>query len=489
MFNAGAFSQFNADWVTSSTTINDALFWNLEAMRARSRELANNNEFMKQFLRLAKKNVVGSTNIQMQSRVLQNMRRGRMDRRANELIEHQWMLQSRKGNFTVCGKLSRHMAENLIVETLFRDGESLLIARPGFQNQTGYAWQFVDVDRLDIKLNDVNRATGNNVVMGVEVNNDSRPVGYHILTNHPDSLMFRRSTLEPDRHILVPAENVHHIYITLRAEQMRGVPAAHAAMLALKDVGGWREAAIINARIGANKQGYWKVPGDDSPLGDASAADEDDNTDGPLFEDQMPGEQRMVPDDWEFVSWDPTYPHGEFESFNKAMLRGFSSGVGVFYPSLNNDHENVNLSSIRGGLMEEREEWKNVQNFLIECFHQPAARAWLGFQLATQRIPLPAAKLDRFDMMKWRPRRWKSPDPLKDAQSDALLWGLTAKSLRQIIEDDGRDADDTMEQIAQEHARLKSLGIVPTIPGTLTQLGQPGADMTTEDGGNDDDDE
>ena len=59
------------------------------------------------------------------------------------------------------------------------------------------------------------------------------------------------------KHIRIPAEQVIHIFMPLRAGQTRGEPWLSPVMPAMKQLGGFREAAVINARIGASKMGFF----------------------------------------------------------------------------------------------------------------------------------------------------------------------------------------------------------------------------------------
>ena len=88
-----------------------------------------------------------------------------------------------------------------------------------------------------------------------------------------------------------------------------------------------------------------------------------------------------MPDDWEFEKWDPEYPRGEFNDFNKQLLRGTAAGLNVFYPMFAQDIENVNLSSIRGGLQDDRESWMMLQGGFIDAIHARIYPDWLRWFL------------------------------------------------------------------------------------------------------------
>lgn len=480
LFQAAQYDQFNADWLTSSVSINDALYWNLRALRARSREMAANNPYFKRWLSQAKNNVIGRAAIRFQSRAIG--RDGNIDLPDNSRLEKHFSSWSKRGSFDVTGRMSRWSMERMLVEGLLRDGEFILRLWPGYPNSFGYAVQILDPDRLDIDYNDVVPETGNTVTMGVEQDDFGKPVAYHLLLVHPDQLLNRRPEgLAAQERIRIPAELIVHGYIGVRPEQARGIPAAHAAMLALRDLGEYRASALINARRGANKLGWWRLPnGAEAPEGHL----DDDGM--PLDSEGMGEIGKIFDDEAEFVSYDPTYPHGEFPEFNKAMLQGIAAGLDNFYPTMNHDYAGVNLSSIRGGLLDEREGWRAIQFHLVEQLHEALYPRWLLHQLGTGRLaPIPTDRFDKFALTSvWKPRGWKSPDPIKDAQADAIRFGMGVRSLRDIVEDDGGDFEETLAAIAAERAQLKAFGIPITLPQFLKLEEEPTADSTPEEDAN-----
>src|SRR5690606_28131312 len=122
------------------------------------------------------------------------------------------------------------------------------------------------------------------------------------------------------------------------------------------------------------------------------------------------------------AEWNPNYPNGEFAVFNKAMLRGAAAGMGVLYNNLAGDLEGVNFSSIRQGTLDERDHWKDLQQWLIETLMQEIFDEWLPRALLAGRIKvrgksLPAERLDSYKEVTWQGRRWQWIDPRADVQA------------------------------------------------------------------------
>ena len=462
-FSAALPSLFRANWTTQSTDINSEIYWYLDPLRARSRDLAKNDPYFKRYLQLVKQNLIGPRGVVFQSRVKDPA--GTLDKNANTIIEAAWRDWSAIGQFDVTGRISRLAAEQNAAVGLARDGEFLWRIIRGFPgNRFGYAIQVLEPERLDIKKNETDDPiSGNRVVMGVELDGFGRAIAYHLLGGLPTTAQGQTlDSLRAAEHLIVPAGDILHGYVTDWPEQLRGIPWGHAAMAPLNDLGGYREAALVNARVGAGKLGFWKTPtGEGGPIDETTS-------DGAVLQDAEPGEQRVVPSDWEFEKWDPTYPLGEFPEFNKHLLRGAAAGLNVFYPMLGQDIENVNLSSIRGGLQDDREAWMMGQGGFVDAMHARLFPDWLLWMLTMGHLgDLPLRNFDKFNAPAWMPRRWKSPDPLKDSQARQLDWGLRTRSLREMIAESGRDPDEVFEEIARDKQALDALGIAPTLPGGL----------------------
>jgi len=172
-----------------------------------------------------------------------------------------------------------------------------------------------------------------------------------------------------------------------------------------------------------------------------------------------PGTFEELPVGTDFRAFDPQHPNGQFGVFVKSCLRSVASGLGVSYNTLANDLEGVNYSSIRAGLLEEREEWKGVQRFVIEHVVEPIFREWLSYALLSDALDLPAAKLEKFESVEWKPRRWQWVDPLKDTQANVVAVANGFKSRRAIISETGGDIEDTFEEIAADNQLAESKGV------------------------------
>ncbi|CUW39681.1 putative Phage portal protein, lambda family [Magnetospirillum sp. XM-1] len=458
-FAAAQNSRLTNDWPTSGLALDVYLRQGLKAMRSRSRQLARDNDYMRQFLRMVRRNVVGPSGIGLQVRAKEP--NGTLDVAANAAIEAEFAKWAKKGNCTVCGRFSWLAVQQLVATAVARDGEILVRKVRGFPNRWGFALQLIEADHLDEQLNR-EFDDGSAIRMGVEVDKWARPVAYHIRKRHPGR-SGDAGYVPGQTHERVPAAEILHLYVPEYpgSGQTRAAPWGHSAMMRLQMLGGYEEAALVAARVGAAKMGFFV-----EQEGAAYGPGETDSL-GNMISDAEAGHFERLPAGVDFREFNPNYPSGEMPYFLKAMLRGACSGLGVSYNGLANDLENVNFSSLRAGTLEERDEWMTLQEWLIEDLHDGVFAAWLEMSLLGGALTLPFAKFDKFNAPVWNPRRWAWVDPEKEINAYAKGVGLRVISRREIAAAQGRDLDEVFDALAAEEKLAKEKGIVLGDPAAI----------------------
>lgn len=437
------------DFVGSHRSADSELRPVLANMRARSRDQARNNEYVKRYLDLLKTNVVGDKGFTLQVKNLDSG--GNLDVIGNDAVEKAFKKWCKLGNCTVDGKMSFVDAQKLVIETLARDGEVFIMKHRANEFHDSFALQFLEADYIDHDKNE-KLANGNDIRMGVELDKYRRPVAYHILTYHTGDYDYATFAKSP-KHVRVPADKMIHLYTPLRAGQTRGEPWTSAALPAIKQLGGFREAAIVNARVGASKMGFFT-----SPAGDGVPADDYDGN-VPIMEAE-PGSFTQLPQGVGLEMFDPQFPNNEFDTFHKSVLKGIASGLGVSYTSLSNDLEATSYSSIRQGALEERDYYRNIQSFVITHFVRPVYESWLSAAMELETFGIPLAAYDKFsDAAEFRGRAWSWVDPQKEMT--AAIMGLKngVLSLQDVAAQYGKDVEELLSQIARDKSLMEQFGI------------------------------
>ncbi len=457
-------SRLVSGWISTPVHIDQDIKDGLRTLRARARDLCQNNPYGVNFVKLMRRNVFGSTGLALQMKVQDP--NGNLDVLANTKLEDGFKDWGRKGQCTACRKMSWRGVQNLCASAFVSDGEIIIRKLAGFGNKHRFALQFIDPELLDINYNEA-RATGRNEIrMGVELDVYDAPVAYHFLQFSNVSLAYSGSYPYGGDRIRVPASEILHIYPVYRVGQTRGWPLSVPVMMVQKQLRAYEEAEVTAARVESCKVGFITSPTGEDFTGEA-------NDDGTMNMDLEPGEFRQLPEGTDFKGWDPQHPNSQFGPFVKMMKQSMATGAGISYPTFTGDLEGVNFSSIRAGLMEDREEWKTFQVQFIEELGEPVFEAWLTAALTSGRVGLPLSKFEKFNRPQFMGRRWPWVDPLKDAEANKLLIDERLISRTTVVADQGRDLEDVLKEIKAEDDMMKKLGVELPKPAEAKPKGFP----------------
>lgn len=450
-------TRLTADWLTHPETADALVLRHQRVLVARSREQAHNNDYARSFIRMVRQNVVGPAGIILQAQAL--LPDGCMDAPANEAIEAAFSEWSKRENCDVAGEKSLRAIQAQAVGTCVTDGEFMIRMVWGPDaGKFGFALQVLDPQRVDVQHNDdapVGRPRGNFIRAGIERNAYGRAVAYYFSVER-DWQTYNYSSGHGD-YLRVPADEIIHGFLPELVGQKRGLPWMATGLYRLKNLAGFEEAALVNARIGASKMGLFRWRDGMGPR-----LEEDEQADFQL--DVEPGTFHVLPEGAELQEWAPQFPNNEYGPFSKTALRGIAAGFGVLYNNLANDLENVNFSSIRQGTLDEREHWRELQSWLIESLMQPIYDAWLRVALLRGHIvingrPATADNLARYARVLWQPRRWAWIDPRADIEAAISAKNQFLMSPGQIIRDQGRDPSDVWREIASDIGEMRAAGI------------------------------
>jgi lambda family phage portal protein len=441
-FSAAKIDRLTSSWTTTQQSINKDLQAGGKVLRARARDLSINNDYARKYLQMVVSNVVGSKGIILQAK--SKTTKGKLNVKANRQIEQGWQEWSQARNCAWDGRLSFIEMQRLFVESAARDGE-VLVRLIKDESKYGFKLQFLDVNRLDENLN---KDLGNGLVisMGIEFDTTGRPVAYHLINNLDNQINAGQRTER------VPAENIIHAFMGERPEQIRGASWMASAMSRMQMLGAYEEAELVAARVGACKMGFYT-----SEAGDSFIGEEDEL--GNLISEAEAGIFEQLPAGTNFTSFDPTHPTTAFKDFNKAILRGIASGLGVAYNSLSSDLEGVSYSSIRSGTIEERDQWRVKQNWMIQHFMNPLYEKWLSMQLLNNSIGLDMINFDSLMEIRWQAKSWNWVDPLKDIQASIQAINAGLKTNSEVIAEQGGDIEDVYDQLAYEQQLAKEKGL------------------------------
>jgi lambda family phage portal protein len=453
-FNAGVVDRLSTGFTGAGLSVNEMLRKDLVKMRHRSRELVNDNDYGKKFVSMVKTNVVGNKGIRLQAKAKGN--NGQPDKMDNDAIETAWKDWSHMKNCSVNSKLSLLDIQRIAVTTVAMEGECLIRIVYRAVYKYGMALQLIEADRLDVELNETLK-DGNRIVMSVEMDEFDVPVAYYVLTSHPSETLY---TFRGRKYMRIPADEMIHLFLPERISQARGIPWMHASIRRLNMVGGYEEAELVAARAGASKMGFYYTETGDSYTGD----DADTETGAPI-QNAEPGTFEQLPMGTKFESYDPQHPTGAYNYFLKGTLKGAAAGLNVSYTGYTGDLEAVNYSSIRAGLIEERENWRVVQGWFVEHCMATIYERWLsgaltrGLIVNQAGVKLPLSRKEKFLSVTWQARGWAWVDPLKDQQANDAAVAAGHKTNSAVAAATGEDLEEIYEQLAWEKELAAKYGL------------------------------
>ena len=471
MYEGAKFSRLTADWVTGNTSADSEVYGSAQKLRDRARQLCRDNDYARQVLRAIEGNVVGQ-GIPFQGQVRMQRGGGRLDGTVNDQIEQLWKRWTKARYCHTGGKLTFHDIERLAVRSVAESGDVFvrLVKQPFGGSAVPLALEVLEADQLDDGLNGRSQQ-GNEIRMGVEVDTWGRPVAYHFLAYHPGDYQFSNQQISTQRHKRVPAEEVLHLYRMERPGQTRGVTWFASAIQRLHHLQGYEQAEVVRARASSALMGFITSPegellGDDVMNGERVSQFEPG-----VFKYLAPGESVTVPQ--------LDAPDGQFEPFLRAMLRAMAAGVGCSYETVSRDFSQTNYSSSRLSLLEDRDHWRILQNWLIENLHQRVFEVWLDMAVLSGALPLANYELqaDRYKAVRWMPRGWAWVDPAKEVEAYAMAVRNGFKTLSDVVSEQGGDVEELMRARRQELDDAEALDLkFDTDPGSDVQpAGQPQA--------------
>jgi len=443
-FRGAELNRLSADRWASANHPDTEVQLAARTLRARARDLVRNNPYAAGLVEAAADNIVGWEGIRLKPLVM--LPSGEPNRPVNWALEIGWKDWG-ADHATVDGVDTWYELERLLVKSWWTDGEVFLRRRRGWDNPFGYAVEMIDPDLLDEDLNEKRERAGREIVMGVELDDVGRPAAYHFWREHPDNLAARRE------RVRVPANEIRHLFSRYRVGQHRGYSLFAPILTTVEMVDGLTEAELVASRYHASKMGF--ITQNSPEAIDAYAArlrmqSEDGKESAPRRMKIAPGVvEELIPGQG-FEGFDPTHPNTAFDPFLKTMLRGVARGFGMSYLTLTGDVGEANYSSMRAGLLPERDHWRVLQNVVSSRVHRWIYRDFVDMGLLTRALRLPSSVSEDYYAAEWRGRRWQWVDPSNDLEAFEREVALGLNSRQRGASDRGNDFETIIDETADD---------------------------------------
>lgn len=452
----------NNGFLSRGSDINSDIFVDGLKLMEMARESEKNNPFTRKYLNTVVNNVVGPNGFNLS---VKGMNGEIIDSKNNKVIENQFWEFAKSKNFDLSKRFSLYEMCELIARQGQRDGELLIIKHRGGRelNSWGFSLQMLDVVRLDRKYNGINPKNNNRIIMSVEIDDFNRPIAYYI-KKHMDSIIpgVNRDLSGGSEYIRLNAEDVYYLYKPTDSEQIRGYSPLVAGLETLENLNDYQEAELVNARVSASKMGFFVS--NDTNVDRLDIADEEDEN-GNFISEVEPGTFHVLPNGYDFKEGFTTNYPATYDKFVKTNLRTLASAWNIAYEDLSNDREGVSYSSIRAGLVSDREIYKSLQTFIIDKFLTDVYLEFLKNGILNKSIKkadgkvLTINELDKYSSHQWRGRGFAWVDPQKDisASISAVSFGLSSR--QREAEKLGIDLFEVFDELAQEKQLAESRGL------------------------------
>jgi lambda family phage portal protein len=475
LYEAARRNRLLQDFRAPTSSADAELRTSLRVLRDRACQLCRDNPYARQAKRTTQINVVGPRGIQMQGQI---MKAGgtEKDTRRNRMLEEAWRRWCRADTCDVAGRLSFHGFEMMIAGSLPESGECLIrIVRQAMgQGRVPIALEIIEAHQLDEDKSGASDRAGHEWRLGVELNKWGRPTRYAILKRHPGDAELGLNKRETQKHEILSANDVIHIFMPERIGQNRGVPWLTSVITTVHNLAEYEGAHWVKKRVQAASLGWIRSP------------------EGELIGDAVENGQRLIntePGSWNFLEpgQEPVPPDfgpddGQYDNVVRNLTRRFAAGFGCSYETLSRDFSQTNYSSSRLSILEDRDHWRVVQSVIIQHLHQRVFEEWLRAAVLVGELPSPAfddywTRPERYNAPRWQARSWSWVDPQKEMKAMELARQLLLQTHgEQIAEYTGEQFELVMAQIAKENELKEELGLVEILEESQDEGVEPEPD-------------
>lgn len=448
-YEAGSLAKRTSKWRPPSTRPNSHL-WSLGTIRDRSRESARNNGYGAGVLDKLVTNLIG-TGIKPLSKAKDPAFR----KQVNDLFER-WTDEA-----DADGQLDFYGLQAQATRGWLEAGDAFSRLR-----------MRLPVDGLTVPIQVQNLESefcpytyngladgGNRIRAGIEFDAIGRRVAYYFHPSRPelddyDASIYRRVT----------SDMVMHLYVPLRAGQLRGLPVLTQALVKLHELDVFDDATLLRQQI-ANLFALF-ITRESSPTDfnqvDVLTGKDISDPSAPMVQLEPAISQELNPGEDVKFSTPPDPPAG-YADFMRQQLRSISVSTGVPYEVLTGDMTGMNDRTMRVVLNEFKRRMQMVQHtILVFKFCRPIWKAWFDRAVLSGALQVPNEYWTNpapWSAVRWTPQRWAYIHPVQDveAQVAEMRAGLASRS--GIVSENGDDSEQIDSEQRDDNVRADGYGL------------------------------
>lgn len=451
-YSAANNNRLNADWRLASVGPNHDLRYALETVRNRARDLVNNDDYAKGYIRQMKANVIGPFGFTPRFNPKERDKKFRDN--ANR-IKDKFFEWSEQENCSISGDKDFLDFQNLAMTYAPRDGEFAIRLIIDKKLKFGFALQMLQIELLDELYTDV--LPGNRiVVLGIEYDKTTlRRTAFYFRNIPIETQVYGYITTVGGRQ-RIPAEEIIFGFDQEYENQSRGISWMVQTMSSMRMLSAYDESTLINARMRAMIGGFLNTDKDAQQVEKGDGEDADGNYSWELEN----GIWKQLPPGVTATYSDNDFPSAQYEMYVNQNLRKQSVGLGVAGSVHSGNYRDVNFSSERARQIAIRDNYMLIQEWLIRRLFKPIGKTFLREAYITGQITYPLSEFDRYAKILWSGRRWAYVNPEQEMNANQMAWQLKTKSVSQIIyeSDSPYEPEEVFQMIEDDIAMAKKHG-------------------------------
>jgi lambda family phage portal protein len=323
------------------------------------------------------------------------------------------------------------------------------------------AYALIDADRIKSPsrqiIDQVNRSNGNRIRHGIEYDAAGRRTQFWVLKEHPAEKMtgYRREDF-----FTVPASEMLHLFRPLRVGQTRGVPYLAPEMDTFRMLDRLFEAELVTALVVACHSIFIRKNNPDDGYDSTLTT----QSDGQKVQQLEPGMVTYLGRDEEPFSFNPNRPGNTFPPFVEILLRKMSTGLNVPYEFLAKDFTKTTFSGGRLSVLLAHKFFDSEQKRVVRQFCRPIRmavlrEAMLRGDVAAPMMEMTPARLRMFLNASWSGPGYAYVDPEVEigAARDGISAGLSTLARECAVT--GQNWREVMDELAREKKRAAKLGL------------------------------
>lgn len=423
-------------WTTGGTSANAEINTSLSALRNRSRDLRRNNAYAAKALSSRVANLIGT---------------GIVAKFSDDTAQQLWKQFVRECDAD--GMHDLYGLQKLAAETMEESGEVLIRLRwrrPEDGLAVPLQLQVLEPDYIDTMKNEV-LANGGWIINGIEFDAIGKRAGYWLFNQHPGEQMPFAASFISRR---VPASDIRHAFEKTRPGQNRGVPRLTPSMLTYRDADDLEDAELLRKGLEACFVGVITGAEDGETMVPSTIEQGDGTTANNRIESISAG-MFYYPQGAGNITFGQPHAQAGFAEYMRTVHHKQAAGSKVTYEQMTGDLTQVNYSSIRAGLVEQRrenEQWQWLTFIPMVC--DPVAEA---FKLACRLSG--KLKNTKAITVTHQPPRWDWVDPYKDVNGALLECAGGLKPWQDAVRERGEDPDEVLRKIKEDQDKFAKAGI------------------------------